>query len=194
MGQKITWEAYQDKAPKKSAPKKKGPPQAAPVTPGRLDMRVGEITSCVPHPNSEKLFIEQVDFGKEIGQRQILSGLQGLVAKETLEGSKRVFLINLKPAKMGGEESCGMLLCSSQNGAGDGERFVEPLEVPDGVEIGAKVSVEGFEEDKADDRLNPKKKIWETLAPGFKVDESGEACWNGKLMKVDGKVITSKTV
>jgi len=188
--QKITAKAY---PVAKAAPKKKGPPQAAPITPGRLDMRVGEIINCEPAPNSEKLFIETVNFGDEIGQRTILSGLQGLVPLEHLKGSKRVFLVNLKPAKMAGIESQGMLLCTCVN---DGDaRKVEPLTVSDSATPGQKVVVEGFENEKADDRLNPKKKIWETLAPNFKVDSNGEANFDGKHLKLDsGEIVTSATL
>merc|ERR1712110_1207275 len=188
--QKVTAKAYPVAKP---TPKKKGPPQAVPITPGRLDMRVGEIVNCEPAPNSEKLFIETVNFGEEIGQRTILSGLQGLVPLEHLKGSKRVFLVNLKPAKMAGIESQGMLLCTCVN---DGDsRKVEPLSVSDSATPGQKVVVEGFEKDVADERLNPKKKIWETLAPNFKVDSNGEANFDGKNLKLDsGEIVTSATL
>merc|ERR1711972_629171 len=189
--QELTWEAYPETKPKaKAPPKKKGGNQAQPITPGRLDMRVGFITSVTKHPDSEKLFIEKVDFGKEIGERQILSGLQGLVPADHLEGTKRVFLVNLKPAKMGGIESQGMLMCSKGK---DGS--VEPLSVPESAENGDKISVTGFEKDEADERLPPKKKIWETLAPEFKVDENGEAQFKEAPIVVVGKgTVTSATV
>jgi tyrosyl-tRNA synthetase len=190
--QELTWEAYPETKPKvKAPPKKKGNQQAAqPITPGRLDMRVGLITSVEKHPDSEKLFIEKVDFGIEIGERQILSGLNGLVPMDHLEGTKRVFLVNLKPAKMGGIESQGMLMCTRGS---DGS--VEPLSVPESAENGDRICVTGFESEKADERLNPKKKIWETLAPEFKVDENGEAQFKGTPIVVEGKgTVTSATI
>ena len=174
-------EAYPEFAPKpKSGAKggkggaaggKKGPPQAAPITPGRLNIRVGHITKVEAHPNPEKnLYIETIDFGKEIGQRQILSGLGGSgIQMSDLENTKRPFLINLKPAKFGGIESQGMLLCAS---SGDAEnRKIALLSVPNSANPGDKVLIEGFEKEEADERLNPKKKVWETLAPDFKVVE-----------------------
>merc|ERR1712071_355046 len=76
--QELTWAAYPETRPQKAVPKQKGPPQAVPVTPGRLDFRVGEITAISPVPNSDKLYIETVDFGV-LGKRTVLSGLQNKV-------------------------------------------------------------------------------------------------------------------
>lgn len=190
--QKLTHEAYPESAPKKVAPKKKGPPQAQPITPGRLDLRVGEITAIDNVEGSDKLYIETVNFGEKIGTRTILSGLNNLVPKEELLGSKRVFLTNLKPQKMAGIESQGMLMCASHTEEG-GTRTVTPLVVPENAKAGDRITVEGHEKDTPDERLNPKKKIWETLAPGFKVNDDLNAEYNGMLLKLEGLgIVTSK--
>lgn len=188
----VMHEAYPEFAPKKAgkggkggAPAKKGPPQAAPITPGRLNIRVGHITKVEAHPNSEKLYIETVNFGEEIGQRTILSGLGGSgVTMSDLDGSKRPFLINLKPVKLGGIESQGMLLCASKNrdGGEPGAKDIGLLTCPESAIPGEKVLIEGFEKQEADERLNPKKKVWETLAPDFKVDDEGNCQFKDSKM------------
>ena len=64
------------------------------------------------HPEADSLYIETVDLGEE-SERTIISGLAGLVPMEELQDRLGVFLCNLKPVKMRGIESCGMLMCAS---------------------------------------------------------------------------------
>merc|ERR1712029_201869 len=66
-----------------------------------------------------------------------------------------VVLANLKPAKMRGVESCGMVLCSSR----EEPKEVEPLGVPEGAAVGDRVTVKGHNDGEPDDVLNPKKKV-----------------------------------
>jgi methionyl-tRNA synthetase len=75
-----------------------------------LDLRVGEIESIEDHPDAEKLFIMKVNFGDE--QRQLVAGLKTYYTKEEMEGRKIVVVMNLKPAKLRGVESRGMLLAA----------------------------------------------------------------------------------
>lgn len=76
-----------------------------------LDLRVGKILSCEPIENSEKLLRLKVDFGEE-GERTILAGLQKFYEPDELIGKQFIFVINLEPRKMMGEESQGMLLAA----------------------------------------------------------------------------------
>ncbi len=76
-----------------------------------LDLRVGKILSCEPIEKSEKLLRLKVDFGEE-GERTILAGLQQFYKPEELVGKQFIFVINLEPRKMMGEESQGMLLAA----------------------------------------------------------------------------------
>lgn len=76
----------------------------------KCDIRVGRFASVEPVEGSEKLYKEIVDFGEEIGQRQILSGIQKWYKPEDLVGKLGIFIINLEPRKMMGLESQGMLL------------------------------------------------------------------------------------
>lgn len=74
-----------------------------------LNLKVGEIISIKDHPGAEKLYIEQVDIGEE-KPRQIISGIKDYFSKEDLLGKKVIVVVNLKPAKLRGEISQGMLL------------------------------------------------------------------------------------
>jgi len=86
----------------------------------KIDLRVGRILSAEKLPKSKKLLKLQVDLGFE--KRQVLAGIAKHISDpQTLVGQKAVIVANLKPAKLMGEESQGMLLC-----AGD-DTFLEPL-------------------------------------------------------------------
>ncbi|WP_343353106.1 methionine--tRNA ligase [Helicobacter mastomyrinus] len=82
----------------------------------KLDMRVGRIVECSPMPKSQKLLKLLVDIG-ESKPRQILSGIAQYYRPEELIGRQICLIINLKPAKMMGEISEGMILASKdENG------------------------------------------------------------------------------
>ncbi len=74
----------------------------------KLDLRVAEIMTCEAVPSSKKLFKIQIDLGFE--KRTIVSGIKQHYAPEDLIGKKVVVLANLKPTKIMGIESQGMLL------------------------------------------------------------------------------------
>lgn len=95
--------------------KVKGPPgqaSAEPLSPNRLDIRIGKITAVQRHPDADSLYVETVDLG-EAEPRTVVSGLAGLVPMESLQDRLAVFLCNLKAQKMRGIESQAMLLCAS---------------------------------------------------------------------------------
>jgi methionyl-tRNA synthetase len=75
----------------------------------KVHMVVGTITDCKPVPNSDKLLCLQVDAG-EYGKRQILSGVAKDLKPEELVGRQGIFIANLKPRKMAGMMSEGMML------------------------------------------------------------------------------------
>jgi methionyl-tRNA synthetase len=77
----------------------------------KVDLRVGQVIAAEKLPKSKKLLKLQVDLGFE--KRQILSGIALHISPESLIGKKVVIVANLKPAKLMGEESQGMLLCIS---------------------------------------------------------------------------------
>lgn len=77
----------------------------------KLDLRVGEVIDCVKKEESEKLLRLTVDFGDE-GKRNILSGLHPHYTPEEIKGKQFIFIVNLEPRKLMGEESQGMILCA----------------------------------------------------------------------------------
>lgn len=159
-------------------------------TPARLDFRVGKIISVAKHPDADALYVETVDLGEE-SPRTVVSGLSGLFPMEKLEGRLGVFLCNLKPVKMRGIESSAMLMCASR----DDPRAVEPLDPPASSSIGERVFVEGFESGTPDAQLNPKKKVWEKLAPGLRTTSECVAEWEGnKLITASGGSVVAQSL
>lgn len=76
----------------------------------KLDIRVGKILSATVPEWSEKLIEYKVDFGPEIGEKTILSGIKAWYTPEDLIGKKFTFIVNLAERKMGESVSQGMML------------------------------------------------------------------------------------
>ena len=79
---------------------------------GKVELRVAEIIECEPIPKAKKLLKLQVDLGFE--KRQVVSGIAKLYKPEELIGKKVILVCNLKPAKLCGVDSYGMLLASGE--------------------------------------------------------------------------------
>lgn len=77
---------------------------------GKIELRVGEVIDCKAVEKSKKLLCSQVKIGSET--RQILSGIRKWYSPEEMVGKKVVVVYNLKPAKLAGMESQGMILCA----------------------------------------------------------------------------------
>jgi methionyl-tRNA synthetase len=75
----------------------------------KVDLRVGTIKECVDVEKSDRLLKSQVDLGPELGMRQIFSGIKKWYKPEELIGKQVIVVSNLKPRKMMGEESQGMI-------------------------------------------------------------------------------------
>ncbi|MBO8125626.1 MAG: methionine--tRNA ligase [Firmicutes bacterium] len=80
----------------------------------KLDLRVAKIIKAEPHPNADRLLKLQVQVGPE--ERQIIAGIAEHYRPEELVGKEIVIVANLKPAKLRGEISQGMLLAASGEG------------------------------------------------------------------------------
>ncbi len=78
----------------------------------KVDFRVAEVLSCEKHPKADKLLILQLKVGKE--QRQVVSGIAQWYKPEELVGRKVILVANLKPVKLRGVESNGMILAASK--------------------------------------------------------------------------------
>lgn len=98
----------------------------------KVSLRVAKIKACEKVPKSDKLYKLLLDDGE--GERQIVSGIAKWYAEEELVGKKVIVVANLKPAKLRGVESNGMLLAAD---AADGSAKV--LFVDDSVESGAAI-------------------------------------------------------
>lgn len=144
-----------------------------------LDIRVGKIVKAWHHPESEKLFCEEIDLGED-APRQIASGLRAFYKTEELEGRRVVVLCNLKSRKLVGFPSHGMVLCASNAD----HTAVECMEPPEDAAIGERVLFEGFEEGAPEvENKIAKKKIFEKIAPDLKTDANGVCVWKGAASK-----------
>ncbi len=76
----------------------------------KIDIRIGKILSASAPEWSKKLLRFEVDFGEEIGNRVIFSGIKEWYSPEDFIGKNLPFLVNLEPKKMGDEESQGMMI------------------------------------------------------------------------------------
>merc|ERR1711892_59458 len=186
---KLAADSYPPPGKAKVAKGNKPPAEAEEIAPHRLDIRVGKIVEVSRHPDAEKLYVSKIDLA-EPTPRTVVSGLVDFVPQEKMEGRSVVVLTNLKPAKMRGIESQGMVLCSSR----EEPKEVEPLAVPEGSQPGDRVSVEGFDQGVPDEVLNPKKKVWEKLSVDLATDEQGFAKWQGNKLVTPKGFITCATV
>lgn len=181
----LTEKAYPPPAKvSKNAPKQENPAEDGPH---RLDIRIGKIVEVAMHPDADTLYVEKIDLG-EAEPRTVVSGLAKFVPLEEMKDRNVAVLCNLKPAKMRGVESKGMVLCTSN----EDHTVVEPLIIPDGCKPGDRIFVEG-NQGTPDDQLNPKKKVWEKLQADLKTNGNGEATWKGCfLLTPSEEKITSK--
>lgn len=127
-------EPIQETQPVEEAPKTPEIPQIDIEYFSKIDLRVAQIDSVEPLPKSKKLLKIQVDLG-DMGKRQILSGIALHYTAESLVGRKIVVIANLKPAKLMGEESQGMLLAASTEGDAVLALLQPNCEIPAGSKI-----------------------------------------------------------
>ncbi|VDC00785.1 unnamed protein product [Peniophora sp. CBMAI 1063] len=207
-------EASKDKAPKEKKEKKekaaaaeggkkdKGGKAAAAApaedagepVPSMIDLRVGHIIDVKKHPDADGLYVEQIDFGEETGPRTVVSGLVNYVPIEKMQDKWLVGVCNLKPANMRGVKSFAMVLCATSK---DGkEAGIEVIDPPPNSKPGERIYFEGaeFEGKQPLSQLNPKKKIFETIQPGFITLDNREAAWVNPVTKSVHKIRTSAGV
>ena len=113
-----------------------------------IELRVGRIVEITLHPEAERLFIEKIDCGEEL-PRTIVSGLAEHYQVDELLGQNVAVVANLKPAKLRGVKSMGMILAASpckneeDQARANGCHLVEVLHPPG--EPGDRIVVQGFE-------------------------------------------------
>jgi aminoacyl tRNA synthase complex-interacting multifunctional protein 1 len=196
-----------EKAPKQPKQPKATPP-SAPLSPALLDLRVGHILRCVTHPNADSLFVSTIAMGDEEGAdnthtdeetgkivRTVCSGLNGLIPLEEMQDRKIVVVANLKPVTMRGIKSAAMVLAASPRVADSEDdhapdRTVELVMPPANSEAGDKVSFEGWPYGDGrgpEKQLNPKKKVWEAIQPGFYTNEELVVGFDASASEAEGQ-------
>ena len=98
----------------------------------RMQFQVGEIIKCEEVPKSKKLLCSQVRIGSQV--KQIVSGIKQHYSAEEMVGKKVMVLVNLKPARLAGVLSEGMLLCA-EDAEGNLALLTPEKDMPAGAEI-----------------------------------------------------------
>ena len=128
---KQTKQAKQEKAAKKDEPKEKVPGIIGIEDFGKVQLRVAEVVAAEPVPKADKLLKLQLSLGEGVPQRQVVSGIAKFYKPEELVGKHVVLVANLKPAKLRGVVSEGMILAASD---GEGLKVLE-VNMPAGTEV-----------------------------------------------------------
>jgi methionyl-tRNA synthetase len=115
-----------------------------------LDLKVGKVVSVEEHPEADKLYVLEVDLDRE--KRQLVAGVRQYYKKEELLNKKIVVVCNLKPAKLRGVVSQGMLLAASKG------KEVKILEA-EKSKPGSKVEFEGLENSSTEVTIDQFSKI-----------------------------------
>lgn len=98
----------------------------------KLQLQVGEIIACEAVPKSKKLLCSKVRIGSQV--KQIVSGIKAHYSPEEMVGKKVMVVVNLKPAKLAGVMSEGMLLCA-EDAEGNLSLMIPEKTMPAGAEI-----------------------------------------------------------
>lgn len=163
----------------------------------RIELRVGVVLSAEKHPDADSLYVEKVDCGDATGPRTIISGLAKFIPLDALIGKKVVVVCNLKPSKMRGIMSEGMLLAAS--GGADGDEVVELLEAPKEAIVGELLSIEGLPPSTPDTQLKSKSALdaWKRVASLLATDGDRVGTYKGPAtegsapVSVPRKLLTS---
>ncbi|KAF3988216.1 hypothetical protein FT663_03530 [Candidozyma haemuli var. vulneris] len=181
------------KAKAKAEQQAKQAAAAVPPNPGMIDLRVGFIQKAVKHPDADSLYMSTIDMGDAEGPRTVCSGLVKYVPLEDMQERYVVCVANLKPVSMRGVKSCAMVLCASN------DTTVEFVNPPAGSKPGDKIFFEGYNA-TPEKQLNPKKKVWETVQPGFSTTENFEVTYTAegkepaKLVNEKGELCKNSTI
>lgn len=175
-----TQQPKKEKKEKQAKPQKQSPKETS-LSPCLIDLRVGHILKAENHPNADSLYVSTIACGDPSGTdntseyegqivRTVCSGLNGLIPLEEMQDRKIIAVCNLKPVAMRGIKSAAMVLAASPRlKQGEEDNHKGPVELvtpPADAKAGERVIFEGWA-GEPEGVLNPKKKVWETLQPGF---------------------------
>ena len=134
------------------------------------------------HPDADSLYVEEVDVGED-RPRTVISGLVKFIPEAEMQDRMAILCCNLKPSKMRGILSEAMVMCASTPDKvrmycpgcplADTDAKVEIMCPPPGSKPGDVVEVSGFPR-APDAQLNPKKKIFEAVAPDLMVNSTNQ--------------------
>jgi len=148
-----------------------------------IELRTAKIIDAKEHPDAEKLLILQIDMGK-FGQRVIVAGIKNHYSTEELIGKNIVIVANLKPAKIRGIKSNGMLLAATDSGG------IVSLLNPNNAPPGSRIFVEGISY-KPDNIIEFEK--FQQIK--MQVDEKQQIVYKNKILKSETGIVKSdKTV
>ena len=142
----------------------------------KLNLKVAEILEACEHPGAEKLYVLQIDLGTE--KRQLVAGLKPYFKADELKGKHIVAVTNLKPAKLKGIESAGMLLAAEYKGK------VALLQAPKS-NPGEQVFLEGITQEIAEITLKEFQKAQMTT-------KNKKAIYKGKPLKTSKEEINAE--
>lgn len=143
-----------------------------------LDIRVGVIKNVYKHPDSDKLYCEEIDVGDE-ELRPIASGLQKFYTLEQMQDRRVLVICNLKPAKLAGFKSHGMVLCASD----ESHEHVEFVEPPEGAKAGERVFIDSQSGEAISAAQVKKQKVWEQVSAELRTNDVYEATYKGEPIK-----------
>lgn len=180
----------EESAKAKVAPKAAAKPEKAALPLfASLDIRVGVISKVWAHPDSDKLYCEEIDIGEE-EPKPIASGLRHFYSLEEMQGRKVLVLLNLKAAKLAGFKSHGMVLCASD----DAHEHVEFIEPPADAKVGERVFISTESGDPLSAAQLKKQKVWEKASVDLLTDASGVATYKGTVIETSAGPCRAKSL
>lgn len=147
-----------------------------------LNLQVGKILSVSQHPEAEKLYVEKIDLGNG-DIRQIVSGLKDYYTLEEMTGRSVIVVSNLKPAKLRGVESQGMVLLAEDKNGTLG--FLEAPNAP----VGTHLVCKGITADNPDKIKVDKFFKYELKSLGSHIEFEGD-----KISAKDHKLLVEKNI
>ena len=155
----------------------------------KAHLAVARVASVVEHPNSDKLYITTLAIGGG-ATRQVVAGLRKYISAEELLGSLVVVVLNLKPAKLAGELSEGMLLAASEPEGHSGR--VKPLTPDAGSVPGDQVGLGNKDiPDVGSYPKTVKSDHWRKIVSGLAVNNAA-ACFEGVPLRTNaGQVVAA---
>lgn len=145
---------------------------------GRLDMRIGRVVEVEKAPDAETLYLTKIDIGGDI--REIVAGLAKFIPQDQLLNQNVVVLCNIKPSKLRGHLSEGMIMCAKSG------EILEPLIPPANSAPGDLVYCENFERIPVETPRD-KKKLFDPLAADLSTNGELIACYQSSYLYVPDK-------